>query len=232
LPGLLITVVLGGFLASRLGFVLLHPGAVSGGLQGVFSLWQGGFSLAVGLLGGIAFLCLITWSRNASLLRWGDALAPAVAVGLTVGMLGLPLAGEGWGIPTNGPFAMGVDQSLRPLAFISATRFQPIFAYEAVLFALVAIVGLLLSRRQRRQGSPQEGTGSLFFLVVVMVGYAVLRPLSLDATIPTTETVTQIVCIAVAFIALVMLVPRLWRARTDAAITREIERVRRQESVR
>ncbi len=232
LPGLLISVVLGGFLASRLGFLLLHPGAVAGGLQGAFSLWQGGFSLVAGLLGGAALLCLTIWSRRASLLRWGDALAPAAAVGLAVGMLGLPLAGEGWGIPTSGPFAMNVDQSLRPLAFISATRFHPIYAYEAVLFAVVAIVGLMLSRGRRYEDAPQEGTSSLFFIVVAMVGYAALRPLSLDATTPATETITQAVCIGVALAALVMLVPRLWRAHINAEITREIEHVRQRGGVR
>jgi len=227
LPGMLVVVAPGGFIAARLGYVARHSGAVSDGLQGVLALWRGGLSLDTGIIGGAVLLALVVWARRESWWRWTDALAPAAAVGLGIGMLGLPLAGEGWGKPTAGPFFMTVDPTLLPVQYINDARFEPVFAYETAFFALLALFLWAVTRRQRRLGRPPAGTAGLLFLALTMVAYAAVRPLTLDADNAGLVLETQVLCAAAAAVALVLLVPRIWRARLDAEVTREIEAVRR-----
>ena len=226
LPGMFVVVVLGAFIVARATFVALHPDVIKGGAQNLLALWQGGLSLAGGLTGGALLLAVYTWARREPLWRWADVLAPAVVVGIAIGMLGLPGSGEGWGEPTHGPFFMRVDPALRPAALVNETRFHPIFAYETVLFAALAVVLLLISWRQRRGGRPAAGSTGLLFLLVAMVGYGALRPLTLDASSSTLVMETQILCSVVAAVAFALLALRLWNARRDTEITREIERVR------
>lgn len=226
LPGMFVVVVLGAFIVARATFVALHPDVLKNGAQDFLALWQGGLSLAGGLAGGALLLAIYTWARREPLWRWADVLAPAVALGLAVGMLGLPGSGEGWGQPARGPFFMRVDPALRPAALVDETRFHPIFAYEAILFTALAVVLLLISWRQRRSGWPAAGSIGLLFLVVAMVGYGALRPLTLDASNSTLVMETQILCSVVAAVAFAILALRLWNSRRDTEITREIERVR------
>ncbi len=227
LPGTLVVVVLGGFIAARLGYVARHLGSVSDGLPGVLALWRGGLSLDTGIIGGAVLLALMAWARREPWWRWTDALAPAAAVGLSVGMLGLPLAGEGWGKPTGGPFFMTVDATLLPVRYINDARFEPIFAYEAVFFAVLAVFLWAVIGRQRRLGRPPDGTAGLLFLALTMIAYAGVRPLTLDAADAGLVLGTQVLCAAAAAAALALLAPRIWRARLDAEVTREIEAIRR-----
>jgi TRAP-type C4-dicarboxylate transport system permease small subunit len=120
---------------------------------------------------------------------------------------------------------MHVAPALRPAALMSATRFQPIFAYEAVLFATLTVLLLALSRRQRRLGRPAAGSVGLAFLLVTMLGYGALRPLTLDATQGSVVLQTQMLCAAAAAYAFGLLALRFWRVHREVAIAREIERV-------
>lgn len=223
LPGMVIIVVLGAFVLARLGFVAQHPDATRGGALGILALWHGGLSLAGGLVGGVLLLLLYTWAHRLPFWPWADALAPAAALGLAVGMIGLPYGGEGWGQPTRGPFFMRVAPSLRPTNLINATRFQPIFAYEAVLFGVLAAVLVVLLWSRRRAARPHDGSVGLLFLSLAMLGYGGLRPLTLDAAMPLHVLETQIVCAIVAAIAGVLLIMRLWQIRRHTEMTREIE---------
>ncbi len=236
LPGMLVVVVLGAFIVARIGFVLAYPTLARDGAPGVLAFWRGGLSLPAGVFGGAILLAVYTWARRESLWRWADVLSPAVALGLAIGMLGLPGGGEGWGQPTNGLLSMPVpadalSASLLTRAARTHDHFQPIWAYEAILFAGLTVVLLLIAARWRYVagvpvGGPPAGTVGLVFLFVTMLGYGLLRPLTLDASDPTLVLRTQLFCAAVAAIACGLLVTRLVTAQADPAVTREIERVK------
>ena len=236
LPGMFVVVVLGAFIVARIGFVLAYPALVRDGAQGVLAFWRGGLSLPAGAFGGAVLLAVYTWARREPLWRWADVLSPAVALGLAIGMLGLPGGGEGWGQPTGGVLSMSVPPDALPVSLLASAarthdRFQPIWAYEAALFAGLTIVLLLIAARRRRgadrpvRGRP-DGVVGLVFLFVTMLGYGLLRPLTLDASDPTLVLRTQLFCAAVAAVACGLLVTRLVSARSDLAVTREIERVK------
>ncbi len=232
LPGMLVVVVLGAFIVARAGYAAGHADVARDGAQGVLAFWRGGLSLPAGLLGGLVLLAVYTWARRESLWRWADALAPSVALGLAIGMLGLPGGGEGWGQPTNGPFFMRVPVDALPTALLAhAARaryhFHPIWAYEAAFFAILLLVLLVVTGRRERPGArpAPDGTAALIFLFATMLGYGALRSLTLDASEPSRVLGTQLVCAAGAAIAAGLFVTRLVGVRAGLAITREIERV-------
>jgi hypothetical protein len=65
----------------------------------------------------------------------------------------------------------------------------------------------------------------LAFLLVTMLGYGALRPLTLDATQGSVVLQTQMLCAAAAAYAFGLLALRFWRAHREVEIAREIERV-------
>jgi len=221
-PGTFAIVVLGSFVVARLAFIALHPEMFRDGAQGIFSIWRGGFNLAGGVAGAAALLALVTWARGEPFWRWADAVAPSVALALAVGMLGLPGSGEGWGMPTRGPIFMTVDPSLRPVELINAVHFHPIFAYEAVYFAVLAAVLWAIRWRQRTTGWPGDGTAGLTFLVLTAFAYGGLRPLTLDASTTALVLRTQALCLVIAGVAATILVMRAWQHHREVQDAQEI----------
>jgi hypothetical protein len=67
----------------------------------------------------------------------------------------------------------------------------------------------------------------LTFLLVTMLGYGALRPLTLDATHGPIVLQTQMPCAVAAACAFGLLALRFWRAHREVEMVREIERVQR-----
>jgi len=237
LPGMFVVVVLGALIVARTGYVAGRPDLARDGAQGLLAFWRGGLSLPAGVLGGAVLLAIYIWARREPLWRWADALSPSIALGLALGMLGLPGGGEGWGQPTNGPFFMRVPPGVLPKALLARAdrahyHVHPIWAYEATLFAALTILCLLVTERWSGRGAGRPpaglpaGLAGLGFLFATMLGYGALRSLTLDASDPSLVLGTQLLCAAGAAVACGLLLIRLTTARADLAITREIERVR------
>ncbi len=219
-PGTFLFVVLAAFMGARLDYVAGHHVVAADGLTGALEVWRGGLGLAGGVLGGAVGLLALTWSRRQSFRRWLDAVAPAAALGLAIGALGLPSGGEGWGMPTRGPFSMSVDASRRPIELIGASRFHPIFAYDAALFGGIAIMALALAWLWRRNRGA-DGAAGLIAIALALLGYGATRPLSLDALTTGAVLQAQVLCALGAAAAIGVLVPTLWGARRRAQVSSE-----------
>jgi prolipoprotein diacylglyceryltransferase len=237
-PGFYLWVLLAGVIGARIAYLVAHPDAARDGLLSILSLWQGGFSLVGGVIGGAVMLLALTRAHNQPFLPWADALLPGALLGLAVGMLGLPVNADGWGRPTRGPLFMRVASDLRPAAYAGSTHFEPIFAYEfALLVVLAALAALLLRRDYRMFAQGRGGYSSLVCVALLGLGIGALRPLTIDAMSDVAVLRTQVVCALLAAAALGVLLMRLydtWRSareRQELLEVHQIWQARRQEFI-
>lgn len=103
--------VLLGLLGARLMYVVLHPSAIrgaDGSLQPLklLALWEGGLVSYGGFLGGALGAWLFARRQRLPFMRLGDALAPALALGQSIGRIGCLLVGDDHGRPTDLPWAV------------------------------------------------------------------------------------------------------------------------------
>lgn len=169
---------IGGILGAKLYYMLLNWGdTVANPVAALTSraglVWYGGF---------IGAALLIWWrlaSRKLPVLRFGDAIAPALAMGYVVGRLGCFLVGDDYGRPTDRPWgiafpngappstagnlrAFGVD--LPPtIADDTVLRVHPTQLYEMAMMGAI----FLLLWAWRKKDWP---AGVLWFAYVALAG--------------------------------------------------------------
>ena len=126
----------------------------------IIKVWNGGIGIFGALVGAIVGLLIYIWwvnrsaarkegrrARKLNALRWLDIGAPAFLVGQAVGRWGNFFNQELFGKPTNLPWGIPIDVEHRPLEYLDATRFHPLFLYESILSFIGVAVLLYLARR-------------------------------------------------------------------------------------
>ncbi len=157
---LVFAALIGGLVGARVDFLLQNYDSVSDDLLGnLFSgaglVWFGG---AVGGAIGVVLWARFRGMLNLTLL---DICAPALAIGYAVGRIGCQLSGDGdYGIPWDGPWAMGYPDGTEPTP--PGVEVHPTPIYETLAMGLVAFVLWRLRFRFR--------PGLLFALYLVLAG--------------------------------------------------------------
>jgi phosphatidylglycerol:prolipoprotein diacylglycerol transferase len=143
--------LLGGIAGARLYFVLFsapdyflkHPWEI-------FAVWSGGIGIIGALIGGFLVAVWFCRRKRISLLKFGDTLAPGVALGQTVGQFACLLNGDSYGRPTDLPWAITYTdpRSLAPLNI----PLHPIELYEMAAYFLVFLLVWEIRARYRVHG--------------------------------------------------------------------------------
>lgn len=163
--GLLLPVLIGGFLGARLFYVVFwEPVLLWSDPLGLLAVWRGGLALQGGILGGLAAGLWYCLRKRIPLWSLADTLAPAIILGQAIGRLGCLASGDSYGRPTRLPWAITFTDpgALAPLG----VPLHPVQLYE---FALDLVLFFLLWGIRRRPTSP----GSLFLLYAG--GYGIIR---------------------------------------------------------
>lgn len=133
-------------------------------------IWNGGLGIIGAIAGGALAIFAVGRARRLSAARWLDIFAPALLLGQVVGRLGSWVNQDLFGPPTQLPWGVPIDALHRAgtpwdaLAYpLATTRFQPLFAYEALL-NLVGLV-LLLWLARRLASRLYDGDVALLYLV-------------------------------------------------------------------
>jgi phosphatidylglycerol:prolipoprotein diacylglycerol transferase len=142
--------LLSGLVGARLAYALVFdPAWYLERPTELLAVWKGGFAEEGGLLGALA--AAVWWCRRRHVGFWvfGDALAPGVALGVTIARVGALLGGAGYGTPTTLPWAITFSDpnAVAPLGI----PLHPTQAYES-LAGLVLTALLLLAKRWTRPG--------------------------------------------------------------------------------
>lgn len=119
-----------------------------------WSTLQSGGVFYGGLLGAIVVLVLYCWRQRLPLLRVGDAFAPGLALGHSIGRLGCFAAGCCWGKPTTLPWAVTFRNPLagQLVGTPLGVPLHPTQLYEAVAELFNFLLLLWLGRRQQFAG--------------------------------------------------------------------------------
>jgi hypothetical protein len=122
----------------------------------VFAIWEGGLGIWGGVAAG-AVVGLIVARRHlghADLLRFMDAVAPALLVAQAIGRIGNYFNQELFGAPSSLPWALQISVAHRPPGYLQYPTFEPTFLYEMIWNLLLAgfLVWLGSTRRVRSPG--------------------------------------------------------------------------------
>ena len=115
-------------------------------------------------------VAMVVYARLARLdfLRWLDAAALGFPLGVAIARWGDYFNQQSFGVPTDLPWALSVDELYRPLLYLEQNGFHPTFLYES-LWALVVFLGALAVVRRGRGLRPGD------LAVGVLVAYSVGR---------------------------------------------------------
>ena len=149
-----------GLVGARLYHVITDYQRFQGRWLHVFAIWEGG----LGIWGGVALGGLVGWlvarHRGCDATAMLDMCAPAIPLAQAIGRWGNWFNQELFGRPTKLPWAVEIDPSHRPPAYLRDATFQPTFLYECLWNLVVVAIVLWAERRFRLR------KGGLFALYV------------------------------------------------------------------
>lgn len=177
---LLILLVLAIFLGARLFYILETWSYYAHNFSALFRLWEGGFSLFGGVIGGLSAGWLWGRKNKVDFLALGWIFTPAWLIGLFFGRVGCFLIHDHLGQPTDLPWGIFVQ---------GAYRHEPAL-YEAVLVLLIALGFWFWKTKNRKLLFPAS-------LILYSVGRFFLDFLRVDDQRYISLTVAQWFCIAI-----------------------------------
>ena len=172
---LVIVIIIGVGLGSRLYYALLHPEEFDGNLLNAFNpLREGGAGNGLvmygGLFGGIIAGFIYMRLKRISFPRYADAMAPSIALGVFLTRIGCFLNGCCYGEGTDGPMAVTFPAGSAPRRYqeeIHTAGLHPSQLYES-FGGLVLLLILLTAGRKWKKWE-----GLQFYIVILF--YSVLR---------------------------------------------------------
>lgn len=159
-------VILAALIGARLYAVLLFWREYAQHPLEIFKVWHGGMAIHGALIGGAAALWWFGGRKARRFLQWGDIIAPALAIGQTIGRWGNYFNQELFGPPTGLPWGIPIDAASRPAEFASSEYFHPAFLYESFLNLGLFVLLVWMLKKPRRTGA----VGYAY-----LIGYGVIR---------------------------------------------------------
>ncbi len=149
------------------------------------AIWHGGWVWHGALIGGGLALFVYAKLKRISFFFLADFLVPGLALAQSIGRWGNYFNQELYGLPTNVPWAIFIDETNRVPGFESYARFHPTFLYESLwdfcLFILLFILVRSMYKRSNNRLTNMIG-GSIFawYLILYSVGRFFIEFLRID----------------------------------------------------
>ena len=163
------------------------------------NLRAGGLGIYGGIVGGALGLLIYVWRNGLNGWDWADLSVIGLALGQMVGRWGNFFNQELFGKPTDLPWAIPVEFSHRPNAFVDFTHFHPAFLYESLWNFLAFLVLWRMAGR-----SPRPSMLTATYLIFYAVGRILTETVRLDS--PTFDLFGWQIPIASAVSVIIVLV--------------------------
>lgn len=153
---LLLVVVPAGILGARIYYLVFEwERRFAEEPELAWRIWEGGLALHGALAGGLLAMAVYAWLRRLDFRRWLDAAALGFPLAIAIARWGDYFNQQSFGVPTDLPWALSIDEMYRPLLYLEQNGFHPTFLYES-LWALVAFLGALAAARFGRGLRPGD----------------------------------------------------------------------------
>lgn len=190
---LVLSIGLGGLLASRLYLVLESPSQFLA--HPALLLGRSGFTFYGGLLGAVLVILALGRVYRIGTLALFDTLSAEAALGYGIGRIGCLLAGDGdYGTPTALPWGMSFPHGLVP----TLERVHPTPAYE---FIAAALISAWLWRLGAPGAAQPRAPGEVFGWYLVLTGVARFLVEFIRINPPVLAGLTNAQCVALISIA-------------------------------
>jgi phosphatidylglycerol:prolipoprotein diacylglycerol transferase len=197
----------GAVIGGRVGYWLIHAGYYSANPGAIIDIAQGGFELAMAVVGGTLTATVIASLLGAPVGRWLHAAILPLLLAIAGGKAAMILGGQGQGVPWDGPWATAYLGPGPWLSLAPAIPSHPSQAYESLATLLVvAVIAALVAR-----GAFARMAGGAFFLGLAL--WAIARCLVAftwrDPVVIGPFGADQVLTLAIAIVALMLLlIPR------------------------
>lgn len=130
-------------------------------------IWNGGLGIPGAVLGGVIALYIYCRVKKISFLTWVDIIAPGLALAQAIGRWGNFVNQEVYGLPTNLPWKIFIDQAHRLPGYQNVAYYHPTFLYESIWNLLNMGLLLLLARKV----SDKLKSGDLFLIYLMFYSF-------------------------------------------------------------
>lgn len=157
-----------GIVGARLYHVFSEWTYYQSHLGQIIAIWQGGIGIYGGLLGGLLGIYLACRFNNISYPSALNLVAPSVALSQAISRWGNFFNQEAFGPPTDLPWKIFIIPANRPLDYINAEYFHPVFLYESILNFVAAILLFIHARYTGYKGST-SGLYLIFYGIIRLI---------------------------------------------------------------
>ena len=160
-------VIIGALIGARLWHVFIFQwDYYSSHLNEIIKIWEGGLAIHGGVLGGFIVLLIYSRLKKKSIWSFTDLGVLALPLGQAIGRWGNYFNQELYGLPTQRPWGIFIEEQNRIVGFQESTHFHPTFFYESVFNLILFLVLWFMCKKKLSSGVL---TGIYLF------GYGVIR---------------------------------------------------------
>jgi phosphatidylglycerol---prolipoprotein diacylglyceryl transferase len=167
-------------ICARIYYVTFQWPQYAANPQQIIAIWQGGIAIHGAIIGGILAAIAFAKVKRISFWRIADIVAPAVALGQTIGRWGNFFNSEAFGAPTTLPWKLLIPPAQRPIGMANIAYYHPTFLYES-LWNLLVFLGLIWLFQKDRTAHFKSGLIFLVYAIAYSSGRIWIEGLRTDS---------------------------------------------------
>ncbi|HNW14918.1 MAG TPA: prolipoprotein diacylglyceryl transferase, partial [Anaerolineaceae bacterium] len=176
----------------------------------MLNIRNGGLGIPGAVMAGVLALWFYCRKKKLAFSRLLDVIAPGLALGQAIGRWGNFFNQEVYGLPSNLPWAIKIDEAHRLPGYANIERYHPTFLYESIWNILNMLVLLWIARKFESKLKP--GDVFLVYLIIYPFGRFLLEFIRIVhspiAGINSNQWLMAVIAVAAAITLLVRHLPK------------------------
>ena len=187
----------------------------------ILNIRNGGLGIPGAVMAGVLALWIYCRKKKVNFKLLLDILAPGLALGQAIGRWGNFFNQEVYGLPSNLPWAIKIDEAHRLPEFADVERYHPTFLYEFIWNILNMLVLLWITRKF--EGKLKHGDVFLVYLIIYPVGRFLLEFIRIVYSPIAGINSNQVLMAVIAIAAAITLFVRHWPKKKDSVAIKQAD---------